>query len=97
MQASNGDERNHILATRLRIEEDDLRDLSFDALDEMLDGFGNAWSVDFFLHFLSRLAGDVSAATDILDRFLHHAEIIQSTGRSYRLKDRATGKTDVDN
>ena len=33
--------------------------------------------------------GDVPSATAILDRFLHHAEIITITGRSYRLKDRA--------
>jgi DNA replication protein DnaC len=38
-----------------------------------------------------KLIGDVPAATAILDRFLHHAEIITITGRSYRLKDR-TGK-----
>jgi len=36
-----------------------------------------------------KLIGDVPAATAILDRFLHHAEIIQITGKSYRLKDRA--------
>ena len=36
-----------------------------------------------------KLIGDVPAATAILDRFLHHAEIIAITGRSYRLKDRA--------
>jgi DNA replication protein DnaC len=36
-----------------------------------------------------KLVGDVPAATAILDRFLHHAEIIEITGRSYRLKDRA--------
>jgi len=36
-----------------------------------------------------KLIGDVPAATAILDRFLHHAEIITITGRSYRLKDRA--------
>jgi len=35
------------------------------------------------------VSGDVSVATAILDRFLHHAEIITITGRSYRLKDRA--------
>ena len=29
------------------------------------------------------------AAGAILGRFLHHAEIIEITGRSYRLKDRA--------
>ena len=33
-----------------------------------------------------KLIGDVPAATAILDRFLHHAEVITITGRSYRLK-----------
>ncbi len=32
-----------------------------------------------------KLIGDVPAATAILDRFLHHAEIIQITGKSYRI------------
>lgn len=36
-----------------------------------------------------KLLGDVPAAGAILDRFLHHAEILEMTGRSYRLKDRA--------
>ena len=36
-----------------------------------------------------KLIGDVPTATAILDRFLHHAEIITITGRSYRLKDKA--------
>lgn len=36
-----------------------------------------------------KLIGDVPSATAILDRFLHHAEIITITGRSYRLKDRS--------
>jgi len=36
-----------------------------------------------------KLIGDVPSATAILDRFLHHADIITITGRSYRLKDRA--------
>lgn len=36
-----------------------------------------------------KLLGDVPAATAILDRFLHNAEVIAITGRSYRLKDRA--------
>jgi DNA replication protein DnaC len=35
-----------------------------------------------------KLIGDVPSATAILDRFLHHAEIISITGRSYRLKHR---------
>jgi len=33
-----------------------------------------------------KLIGDVPCATAILDRFLHHAEVIQITGRSYRLR-----------
>jgi len=40
-----------------------------------------------------KLLGDVPAATAILDRFLHHAEIITITGRSYRLKDKAARQT----
>ena len=35
-----------------------------------------------------KLLGDVATATAILDRFLHHAEIITITGKSYRLQDR---------
>jgi DNA replication protein DnaC len=38
-----------------------------------------------------KLIGDVPAATAILDRFLHHAEVITITGKSYRLRDR-TGR-----
>jgi len=33
-----------------------------------------------------QLLGDIPAATAILDRFLQQAEIIQITGRSYRLR-----------
>jgi DNA replication protein DnaC len=35
-----------------------------------------------------KLLGDVPSATAILDRFLHHAEVLQITGRSYRLATR---------
>jgi DNA replication protein DnaC len=35
-----------------------------------------------------KLVGDVPAAGAILDRFLHHAEVIAMNGRSYRLKKR---------
>lgn len=33
-----------------------------------------------------KLIGDVPSATAILDRFLHHAEVVQITGKSYRLQ-----------
>lgn len=39
-----------------------------------------------------KLIGDVPAATAILDRFLHNADVISITGRSYRLKDRGARK-----
>lgn len=35
-----------------------------------------------------KLLGDVPSATAILDRFLHHAEVVTITGKSYRLKHR---------
>jgi DNA replication protein DnaC len=37
-----------------------------------------------------KLVGDVPSATAILDRFLHHAEVIAITGRSYRLRNQAS-------
>jgi len=37
-----------------------------------------------------KLIGDVPAATAILDRFLHNAEVIAITGKSYRLRNRNT-------
>ena len=37
-----------------------------------------------------KLIGDVPTATAILDRFLHHAEMITITGKSYRLRHKAT-------
>jgi DNA replication protein DnaC len=45
-----------------------------------------------------KLIGDVPAATAILDRFLHHAEIITITGRSYRLRHQTmqNGETPVE-
>jgi DNA replication protein DnaC len=36
-----------------------------------------------------KLVGDTPSATAILDRFLHHAEIVTITGRSYRLRHQA--------
>lgn len=34
-----------------------------------------------------KMGVDIPSATAILDRFLHNAEVISITGRSYRLKD----------
>jgi DNA replication protein DnaC len=43
-----------------------------------------------------KLIGDVPSATAILDRFLHHAEIIAITGRSYRLRNQAANGSNGD-
>lgn len=40
-----------------------------------------------------KLLQDVPTASAILDRFLHHAQILTITGKSYRLKDSALGKS----
>jgi len=37
-----------------------------------------------------KLIGDVPSATAILDRFLHHAEVLTFNGRSYRLRNQPT-------
>lgn len=42
-----------------------------------------------------KLLGDVPSATAILDRFLHHSEIIHITGKSYRLAAREKGPKDT--
>jgi DNA replication protein DnaC len=44
-----------------------------------------------------KLIGDVPAATAILDRFLHHAEVITITGKSYRLRNQAHQKKALKN
>ena len=44
-----------------------------------------------------KLIGDVPSATAILDRFLHHAEVLTFSGKSYRLrKQRERGDTTED-
>ena len=40
-----------------------------------------------------KLIGDVPSATAILDRFLHHADILTMNGRSYRLRNRDNGNS----
>lgn len=41
-----------------------------------------------------KLLGDVPSAAAILDRFLHHAEIVTFQGRSYRLRNRLNDDSD---
>lgn len=44
-----------------------------------------------------KLIGDVPSATAILDRFLHHAIILELAGRSYRLRNRASSEPTDEN
>jgi DNA replication protein DnaC len=41
-----------------------------------------------------KLLGDVPSATAILDRFLHHAELVRMNGRSYRLRHQSGSRRD---
>jgi DNA replication protein DnaC len=43
-----------------------------------------------------KLLGDVPSATAILDRFLHHADLIELKGKSYRLNHRSAVNSDAD-
>jgi len=43
-----------------------------------------------------KLIGDVPSATAILDRFLHHAEIVTITGKSYRLRNKTEPSADAE-
>jgi len=43
-----------------------------------------------------KLIGDVPSATAILDRFLHHAEVLTFSGKSYRLRKQPSGGAAVD-
>lgn len=40
-----------------------------------------------------KLMNDEVLATALLDRLLHHAEVVTINGKSYRMKDRQTGRT----
>jgi DNA replication protein DnaC len=42
------------------------------------------------------LAGDEVLATALLDRLLHHAEVISVNGRSYRMKERQTDRSSLE-
>ena len=44
-----------------------------------------------------KLLQDVPTAGAILDRFLHHAQVIAITGKSYRLRDAAARKSPAPN
>ena len=49
-------------------------------------------STTSFSHW-GNLLGDEVLATALLDRLLHHAEVIPIKGRSYRMKERQTERT----
>ena len=43
-----------------------------------------------------KLIGDIPSASAILDRFLHHAVLVQITGKSYRLRHRSNDSSPAD-
>jgi DNA replication protein DnaC len=49
-----------------------------------------------FAQWGSLLGGDEILATALLDRLLHHAEVIPINGRSYRMKERQADRTSLD-
>jgi DNA replication protein DnaC len=49
-----------------------------------------------FAQWGNLLGGDEVLATALLDRLLHHAEVISINGRSYRMKERQADRTSLD-
>jgi DNA replication protein DnaC len=49
-----------------------------------------------FAQWGSLLGGDEILATALLDRLLHHAEVIPINGRSYRMKERQADRASLD-
>ncbi len=87
---------NQLLRTDLLVLEDlGMRHLPPTAAEDLLDIFIRRYEKGAIIVTSNRpledwgkVMGDTAAAGAILDRFLHHAEIIKLEGRSYRMHDR---------
>src|SRR6266566_5046302 len=74
---------------------DFLKDEAFNQQDRVMRRYENRSTImtsNRPIEDWGKLLGDVPAASAILDRFLHHAQTIAITGRSYRLKDQTQTK-----
>ena len=57
----------------------------FEVIMRRHDVRGTMMTSNLPLEDWGKLIGDVPSAITILDRFLHHSEVMQITGRSYRM------------
>ncbi|MCL5291487.1 MAG: ATP-binding protein [Actinobacteria bacterium] len=85
----------------LLIEDLGMKKLPATAAEDLLEVFVRRYEKGSIIMTTNRpledwgqILGDTAAAGAILDRFLHHAEVIQITGKSYRLHSRAKRKVD---
>lgn len=58
---------------------------------ELAETTHNERHIPYFLHEFGATMGNVPSATAILDRFLHHSDVLTITGRSYRLRNSENG------
>jgi len=87
---------NQLMQTNLLVLEDlGMRRLPPTAAEDLLEVFVRRYEKGAIIVTSNRpvedwgkVLGDTAAAGAILDRFLHHAEIIKLEGRSYRMHDR---------
>lgn len=85
----------------LMIEDLGMKKLPVTAAEDLLEVFVRRYEKGSIIMTTNRpledwgqVLGDTAAAGAILDRFLHHAEVIQITGKSYRLHSREKRKVD---
>jgi DNA replication protein DnaC len=87
---------NQLMRTDLLVLEDlGMRHLPSTAAEDLLEVFVRRYEKGAIIVTSNRpledwgkMLGDTAAAGAILDRFLHHAEVIKLEGRSYRMHDR---------
>ena len=79
----------------LVIEDLGMRQLPHTAAEDLLEVFTRRYEQGSILLTSNRhledwgqILGDTAAGGAILDRFLHHAEVIKLTGKSYRIHER---------
>jgi DNA replication protein DnaC len=80
----------------LVIEDLGMRQLPPSAAEDLLEVFTRRYETGAVILSSNRpledwgqILGDTAAAGAILDRFLHHADVVKLTGRSYRMHERA--------
>jgi DNA replication protein DnaC len=90
-------------ANLLVIEDLGMRRLPATAAEDLLEVFTRRYEIGATVVSSNRpiedwgqLLGDTAATGAMLDRFLHHADVVQLQGKSYRMHDRQSRRSPKD-